>query len=158
MGGIVGMLKSGALGAGGALAIDFAMGNLPLPATMVTRNNADGSTNYLYFGSKVALAVALGMIGKRFLGAKAATMAEGAMVVNLYDLFRTLMPASVKLGYFTPAPIARNMRAYIPGRSQMGAYIPSGSTATGTNPAMKTSLGGFNPTMMQTRGRQFSNA
>lgn len=123
------MLKAGAIGAGGALTVDLAMGYIPWPAAMVTRQNADGSTNYLYFASKAALAIALGTFGKKVFGRAAETMGEGSLVVNLYDLFRTLMPAGLRLGYFNPAMIARSapgMAAYIPGRPnpQMAAYVP----------------------------------
>lgn len=133
--GIVGLLKSGAIGAGGALTVDLAMGYLPLPANLLARQQADGSVNWLYYGTKVVFAAALGAFGKRFLGQKAETMAEGAMVVNLYDLFRSLMPAGMKLGYVNPAMVAqrRGVGAYIrnPG---MGQYVP-GRIPSNVNPS-----------------------
>lgn len=118
------LVKAGVWGAGGALTVDFAMGNLPLPAEVLTRANPDGTTNFLYYGTKAVFALALGALGKRFLGHNAHVMAEGSMVVNMYDLIRTLLPANLKLGYFSPAALAtQKMGAYIPGR-KLGAYVP----------------------------------
>lgn len=128
---LMSLVKTGVWGAGGALATDFAMGNLPLPANVVTRTNADGTTNFLYYGTKAVFALALGALGKRFLGHNAHVMAEGSMIVNMYDLIRTLLPASLKLGYFSPAALAsQQMGAYIPGR-RLSAYIPGTNQGPG---------------------------
>jgi len=133
--GAISMIKSGALGAGGALTVDLVMGYLPLPPNLMTRTNPDGSTNFLYFGTKAVFAMALGVFGRRLLGSNAVEMAQGAMVVNVYDLFRTMMPAGLRLGYFNPAMIAKSapgMKAYIPGRP-MGAYVQGQGTMRPTN-------------------------
>lgn len=159
MHGITSMLKAGAIGAGGALAVDLAMGYAPLPSNFVTRTDADGSTNFIYYATKTAFAIGLGTFGKKLLGANAERMAEGAMVVNLYDLFRTLMPAGMRLGYFSPAALAskRNMGAYIPGTKQMGAYVAPVMKLTPRN-SMTTGMGGIPGTALQTRGRAFSKS
>jgi len=114
--GIVELLKNGAMGAVGALGVDLVMGNLPIPATLSSRNNADGSINYLYHLTKAGLAVGVSIAGKKFLGSKGEMLGLGAMTVNLYDFFRRVMPASIPLGYANPGkPVSANLSMYTGG-------------------------------------------
>lgn len=94
--GLMGSLLHAAYGAGGALAIDVAVTYLPLPASLTT-----GNAKYL---TKAALAVSLGIIGKKFLGRTAAKMAEGALTVQAYEFGKSLMQsAGMNLAYMSPA-------------------------------------------------------
>lgn len=100
------LAMNGAIGGAGAIATDIAMGYGAslLPASVVSRVNADGSMNYMYYGVKGALAVALGTLGGKVLPpAIAARMAEGSLTVMSYEILRGMMPASVSLGYMNPA-------------------------------------------------------
>jgi hypothetical protein len=146
--GIKDLLMTGAIGAGGALTVDLAMGTLIAkfaPANLVTRQNADGSVNFLYYLTKGAVAIGIGMFGKRFLGSTAETMATGAMVANLYDLFRTIMPASIPLGYVNagyPAgrPLGGNVNAQsIYGNRGLSSY----SSASRLMPGKAGGMGMF---------------
>lgn len=119
LGALTSLMKDGAIGATGALAVDLAMGYIPLPAIMVSRKTESGGVNYVYYLTKAVAAVGVGALGKKVIGRSAETAAMGAMVVNFYDLFRSLMPAGVSLGYVSP------------GRRAMGAYTArSAATAT----------------------------
>lgn len=83
VGGIVGQLKSAALGASGGLALNLALSYLPLPDTL--------KTGWPRHAVRVAGAVGLGMIAKKFLGAKGATVAAGAMTIVVYDILKQLV-------------------------------------------------------------------
>jgi len=109
-GGAMGLVKAGAIGAGGALAVDVAMGfvNGFLPASMATKLNADGSNNYMNYAVKGALAVALAHFGGKVVSRETAQrMAAGSMTVMAYELLRPLaqsvLPASMSLGYYANA-------------------------------------------------------
>lgn len=87
-------------GAAGALAVNAAMKYLPLPASMVT--------GYTRYATRAALAIGLGVIGKRFLpGGLAAKMAEGALTVIATDLTREVAAGQgidlSGVGYYSPA-------------------------------------------------------
>ena len=75
---VMGMLKGGFTGGMGAVAVNTAFNFLPLPAMMKTGNIA--------YVSKAALAIALGMFGRKLLpGSTAARMAEGSLAVTFHD-------------------------------------------------------------------------
>ncbi len=80
MGGITGMLKNGALGAGGAIAVNVVTNYLPAFAT----------TGKMVYVTRTVLALALGTVGKKVLGNSARAMAEGALVVNFHDAINTI--------------------------------------------------------------------
>lgn len=108
-GGAMGLVKAGAIGAGGALVVDVAQGfvNGFLPASLATKLNPDGSTNYMNYAVKGALAVALAHFGGKLVSRETAhRMAAGSMVVMAYELLRPLaasmLPASMPLGWYSP--------------------------------------------------------
>jgi hypothetical protein len=125
------LLKAGAIGAGGAIIVDAVMGYLPLPASVTAKTNADGSTNYLNAGTKLALSVVLGTLGRKLFKRAAPTMALGAVTVEMYNLIRPMLSSVVPgLGYYSPA--------FIPGQTMVpgaglgaytGAYVPAGFPA-----------------------------
>lgn len=117
--GVVSMLKSGAIGGAGGILVDVGMGIAQkfLPPVLGSPMNADGSANYAYFGVKGAIAIGLGLYGKRIpgIGPYAPKMAEGALTVMSYNLMRPLVPSGiVNLGrlaaYFNPAPTMAGRR------------------------------------------------
>lgn len=107
-GSVMPMLKSGVIGGAGALGVDIAMGYaLPLlPASMQSSINADGSANLGYYGAKAAIAIGIGLYGRRLpvIGGYAPAIAQGALTVMSYQLLRGFVPAGVSLGFFNPAP------------------------------------------------------
>lgn len=124
MGGIMGMFTGAVWGAGGAVAVNYAYNMLPLPATM--------KTGMMGTASKFGLAIALGMLGKSFLGRNAGKMAEGAMTVAAYEALQGMLPVSAGgtsvagLGYMSPGMVAGgNMlpNMSVPNFAGMGEYV-----------------------------------
>lgn len=124
MGGIMGMFTGAVWGAGGAVAVNYAYNMLPLPATM--------KTGMMGTASKFGLAIALGMLGKSFLGRNAGKMAEGAMTVAAYEALQSMLPVSAGgtsvagLGYMSPGMVAGgNMlpNMSVPNFDGMGEYV-----------------------------------
>ncbi len=120
--GIVGMLKNAAITGAGAVGVDVAMGYVApmLPASMATPvDPATGGANYGYYGVKAALAIGIGHFGKRVSPQYAPMIAGGALTVLAYQLLRPMVPASVSMGNFNPAPTMRprlaGVNAYVSG-------------------------------------------
>ena len=126
----MGLLKTGVVGAGGALAVDVAAGFIMpmLPAMVGNKLNADGSNNYLYFAAKSALAVGVAVLGAKVMKRETAhALAAGSITVTAYDLLKpmvqSVLPASMNLGYMLPGRIM-NPRAMSPGG--LGVYDRTG--------------------------------
>lgn len=117
-GGILAMVKVGAVAGGGAILNDVAMGLLqkamPGTAAIAGPVNADGTVNYTYFAAKGFTAYAMA----RYLPvAIAPQLGAGAMTVLVYQLLRGMIPAgSVPMGYYNPARIANmgNVKRILP--------------------------------------------
>lgn len=127
LGGIVGTLTDAAIGAGGALAINFVFDKLPLPMSMKVGNTG--------MAAKAAIAIAVGTFGKKFLGNTAGKMAAGALTVIAYDVMRNLLPppmlqTTAGMGY-----IASGQNAGYIGGNGMGEYINGGDFNFATNGA-----------------------
>lgn len=124
-------------GAAGALAVDMAMGQAAriLPLNMSAQYNADGSTNWLYHGTKAALAIALGVTGVRFLPGTmkrfAARATVGALTVQTYNLGRALLPPELTMGYYNPARIVNNGMGRMGRMGRVGrvGYYPKGNAS-----------------------------
>lgn len=145
---IGGTLGRAAVGAGGALAVDAIMGQAArfLPPSLSARYTAAGGMNIGYYGTKLAIALALGIGGAKFapgrFKATAARMAEGSLTVQAYEIGRALLPAAVTLGYYNPARIVANpqlagmrggVRAYLPSRIRgLRASFGAGSAGSGS--------------------------
>ncbi len=140
MNNIVPMLKSAAVGGAGAVVNDmaYAQAGRILPASVMSPVNADGSTNWLYFGGKAAMAIAIGTLGRKVpvVGKFAPRMAEGALDVLAYQVLRgvaaQVLPASIQLAAYNPVPLmsprrlsGNRLAAYVPNARQLGAYVSS---------------------------------
>jgi hypothetical protein len=108
--GITGMLLAGLKGAGGAVAVNVVCGFLP--AALIPASVA-GQTNYQLYAVRTALAIALGTVGRKALGASAREMAVGALTVNFHDFLNsvvgTTLPGSTLRG------VGMNIRNALPG-------------------------------------------
>ena len=126
-GGIVASMINAGMGASGALAVDAAVTYLPLPA-MLTTGMAKHAT-------KAALALALGMFGRKVIGRSAAKMAEGALTVVAYTAAKEMLAgAGMNLAYISPAQSFAPGMLAAPGMAQyvnsfqnsgMGEYVSS---------------------------------
>ncbi len=147
MPGVISAVKGGVVGGAGAVVVDMAMGQAAgyLPVSLTSRYSADGSLNYGYYATKAALALGLGILGQKFLPGSAKRLAgegaQGALVVMSYEMMRSLLPASITMGFFNPATVTAtgnvtSMGKYLsqrPQRSGMGLYLKgsnSGGSAT----------------------------
>lgn len=98
-----GTLMPAATGAAGALALDVALGYLPLPDAMTT-----GPMNIV---TRIAGAIGIGMIGKAIGGKRfGENMMAGAIVVTLYDVGKEQLADMMSggddgsMGWINPAP------------------------------------------------------
>jgi hypothetical protein len=95
-GGIVNSIVNAGISASGALAVDAFMTYAPLPASL--------STGYAKHATKAALALALGIFGRKILGRTAAKMSEGALTVIAYTAAKEMLAgAGMNLAYMSPA-------------------------------------------------------
>lgn len=121
--GVLQTVKAGFIGGAGAIAVDalYAQAGRVLPASVMSRYNADGSLNLTYYGAKAAVAIGAGVALQRFApGMKgwASQAIAGSMTVMAYEVLRTYMPASVPLGYFNPAMVTESGNV-----TSMGKYL-----------------------------------
>lgn len=89
--GIMGTVKKGAIGAAGALAVDFAMQKLPIPAQF--------QSGALAPAVKGAVGIGLGMLVAKFGKNRALgqQLADGAVVVALYGVGKNMVGPSLGL-------------------------------------------------------------
>lgn len=127
---IVPMLKSAGIGAVGAVGVEVVYGfAMPyMPAMLQSPVSDTGGINPAYYAAKGAVAIGLGIVGRKVLGAKAAQMVEGSLIVTMHDLAKQFIANSgmaVNLGGVNPAqvlpplPVSQNLRAYVPGASRL---------------------------------------
>lgn len=124
-GGLMSQVMQAAQGAAGALAVDAVMTYVPLPAMLTT-----GTMRHV---TKAGLAIALGLVGKKFLGRAAGRMAEGAMTVAAYSAAKEALGGVgmnlAGVGYVSPA------QSFLPGMAEyinpspmgqgVGEYVPN---------------------------------
>ena len=115
-----------ALGAGGAIALDVAIGYLPIPATF--------TTGYAKHALRIAGALGIGFVARKFLRGRGAAVGQGALTVAMYSLFKDVLiqfaPSVKGLGDYTEVTIdntADQIGAYMDPASRLGAYLPDGS-------------------------------
>ncbi len=124
-GGAFGLLRAGAIGAGGALTVDVAQGfvNSFLPASMATKMNADGTPNYINAAVKFGVTLGVRSLASKVVSADTANkMALGAVTMQVYELARPfvqgILPATMSLGWYSPGMTFRPPGAL----SRMGQY------------------------------------
>jgi hypothetical protein len=143
MGSVQRALGDAAIGAGGAIVTDIAMGQAArfLPANLVSRYDDAGNTNWLYYLTKGTIAVGLGVAGATFLPGRmrgwAARGTVGALTVMAYELGRSFVPPALTMGYYNPARVAGLRRVgrmgFYPrgnagGVARLGASFPHGAS------------------------------
>lgn len=137
LGGIAGQLMPAVYGAGGALALDVALGYIPLPAML--------TTGYARHATRIVGALGIGWLGRKFLGSKGAAAGSGALTVAVYGLLKdvAVQATAGKVkglgdyeeiqvdGYFDPAP---QIGAYMNG---VGAYMAGDGVDSSMNDGME---------------------
>lgn len=124
--GVVSQLMPAALGAGGAIAVDVALGYLPIPAQF--------TTGYYKHGLRIASALGIGWLARKFLGGRGNAVAGGALTVAMYMLLKDVIvqfaPSVKGLGDYEEIAIdntADQIGAYMDPAYRLGAYLPDGS-------------------------------
>lgn len=143
-GSLVPTLKSGFTGAIGGLGLDLLTGQL-INASWFPASLKSGLG---WTATKIAGAIAVGMLGGKVMHGKGKALADGAMVVVLHDALKAqlvgMLPASVPLGEYltyaptvgyspgTALPMSTGMGQYITGDgSGLGEYVTADVGATG---------------------------
>lgn len=101
-------------GAGG-IGVDLAMGQALkfLPDSAKSRSTLDGGVNWMYYGSKAALAIAIGIVGTKYTTGKTRELigkgVHGSLGIQAYEIMRASLPAELlTLGYYAPAAVSQN--------------------------------------------------
>jgi hypothetical protein len=137
--GITSQLVPAAYGAGGALALDLALGYIPLPAML--------KTGYARHATRIVGALGIGWLAGKFLRGKSQAIGAGALTVAMYGLFKDVAlqfaPAAISAklgeyeeitvqGYDDPAEGTAGVGAYLSGDGYsdedlggVGAYMQS---------------------------------
>lgn len=130
--GIVGQvlptIKAGAIGAGGALALDAAWGVISpkLPSSL--------SNAYVQFALKGLAAVLIGMVGNKLLKGKGQQLSVGAMTVVTHDFLKATLQSSMPTVFGAGGSLA------LSGYNGMGAYLSGSAPIVGTATIPRTNL------------------
>lgn len=124
---VKGTLLPSFAGAAGALGLDVALAVLPVPASM--------KAGPLGVVTRVAGAIGIGYLGKKFMGAKfGENMMAGALTVTIYDQLKQAMTTYVpsiplsadSLGWTSPGVQIGQVGSYLNG---LGTYVSDDSGA-----------------------------
>lgn len=123
---IINMLKEAAIGGVGSIAVDVAMGYAApyLPASLRRVPGTVGVGDAV----KMAATVLLGTVLKKPTKGLSEKMAKGALTCQMRDVISTFVPASMTLGYASPAVIRQGTNRVGPIRQGVNAYTPVGQT------------------------------
>lgn len=135
---VLDVAKRAAVGGAGAVLTDIAYAQAlslapdNVKAAIGSRYSDTGGANFMYYGAKLGLAVAIGVAGAKFLPGSlkrhAAQATEGALTVGAYEIIRLMMPASVALAAYTARPSMGRL-------GRLGYMNPA---AVAANPAERT--------------------
>lgn len=124
-------LTDAAIAGAGGVAIDIAMAQAlkVLPESARSRSTLEGNINWLYYGSKAALAIAAGIVGTKYTHGKTRELiakgVQGSLGIQAYEIIRATMPADlIQMAYYAPAVVAQN-----------AGRLGNGSQPTGQNTA-----------------------
>lgn len=120
LGGLTNQFIPALYGAGGALALDVALGYIPLPDML--------KTGYAKHATRIVGALGIGFLASKFLRGRAAAIGSGALTVAVYGLLKDVAAqvtqGKVKglVGDYEVVDVA----GYYDPASQVGAYLTSG--------------------------------
>ena len=114
---LVSMFKDAAIGGAGAVVMDFVMGQLNtfLPASLQTQKTTIGVGDAVKAGVTALLGQALNKMTKGL----SVKMAKGALTCQAYEIMSGLVPATMTLGYMSPAAIVQGTNRVGPTRAGM---------------------------------------
>lgn len=120
--GMVGALKAALLGGAGSVAVDLAYGQVSrfLPAMLQRTPGSVGLGDAV----KAVFTVAVGEVLNKPTRGLSRKMAAGALTVQAATILRNFVPASLALGYYSPAAVTQGTARVGPIRPGMNAYVP----------------------------------
>ena len=126
MSGYMTLIKDGLIGGAGAVAMDVAYGyiNNMLPASLQNQPNTITAGDAI----KAIYTVAAGKALSRMTGGLSMKAAQASLAVQSYNLVKQFLPATMGLGYYSPANIVQGTNRVGPIRQGMNAYVRPGQT------------------------------
>lgn len=114
---LMGLLKDAAIGGAGAITMDVVMGQLNgfLPASLQTQKTTIGVGDAV----KAALTALLGTMLNKATKGLSMKMARGALTAQVYEIMSGLVPATMTMGYMSPAAIVQGTNRVGPTRGGM---------------------------------------
>lgn len=135
---LLSMFKDAAIGGAGAIAMDVIQGQVNgfLPASFQTSKTQIGIGDAV----KAGLTAVLGTLGRKATRGLSMKMAAGALTVQAYELMSSLVPATMTLGYGSPARIINGSARVGPTRAGMLQGIAAYQRAGGKSPLLNAYL------------------
>jgi hypothetical protein len=117
--GITSQLTNGAFGAAGALAVDVALGYIPLPAML--------KAGYPKHAVRIGGALAIGWLASKFARNRAQAIGSGAMAIAVYGLLKDVVvqfaPNVKGLGDYEEVVVNGGVGDYFDSASPLAAYL-----------------------------------
>ena len=126
MTGYMGLIRDGLIGGAGAVAMDVVYGyiNNMLPASLQNQPNSINAGDAI----KAIYTVAAGKALSRMTGGLSMKAAQASLAVQSYNIVKQFLPATMTLGYASPANIIPGTNRVGPIRQGMNAYSRPGVT------------------------------
>ena len=126
MGGYMNLIKEGLIGGAGAVAMDVVYGyvNNMLPASLQNQANTVSAGDAV----KAIFTVAAGKGLSKVTGGLSMKAAQASLAIQSYNIVKQFLPATMSLGYASPANIVQGTNRVGPIRQGMNAYTRPGST------------------------------
>lgn len=120
--GLMTQVRDALIGGAGAVAMDLAYGQIAryLPASLQRSPAAVGLGDAV----KAVATVVIGNVLSKPTRGMSRRMAAGALTVQAAELLRRFVPATMTMGYYSPARVIQGSARVDPIRGGMNAYIP----------------------------------
>lgn len=119
------IVRDALIGGAGAVAFDAAFGqiNKYLPASMQTVPGSVGAGDAV----KAIITVALGKVLSKPTRGMSVKAAQASLIVQAHGIIKGFMPATVPMGYYSPARMVQGTNRVGPIRQGVNAYTRSGA-------------------------------
>lgn len=124
-GGYMTAIREALMGGAGAVAMDLVFGqvNKYLPATLQKTPGSVGTGDAV----KAVLTVFIGHTLNKATRGFSKKAAQASLTVQAHDIIRTFIPASMTMGYYSPATVAAGTNRVGPIRKGVNAYTSGGT-------------------------------
>jgi hypothetical protein len=136
--GITSQVVNGAFGAAGALAVDVALGYIPLPAML--------KTGYGKHATRIAGALGVGFLASKVAKGRAQAIGSGAMAIAVYGLLKDVVvqfaPNIKGLGDYEEVVVNPGVGEYFDNASPLSAYLEDQGVGAYMNGVDENSMAG----------------